>query len=149
MTMALVITLTAALAAPVAAGKTSEGEFRALMETVAAGWNAGDARRAADCFTEDAVYSEPPRKQFYRGRVELFEFFGGKEKPDPPMKMTWHHLAFDEAAQVGFGEYTFQLNNRYHGIVVVRIRDGRIANWREYQYQSPLDWETFVDENRF
>ena len=65
------------------------------------------------------------------------------------MKMTWHHLAFDEATQVGFGEYTFQMNNRYHGIVVVRIRDGRIANWREYQYQSPLDWETFVDENRF
>jgi ketosteroid isomerase-like protein len=141
--------LTAALAAPAAVGKTSEAGFRTLMETVAAGWNAGDARRAADCFTEDAVYSEPPRKQFYRGREALFEFFGGKEKPDPPMKMTWHHLAFDEDAQIGFGEYTFQMNNRYHGIVVVRLRDGRIANWREYQYPSPLDWETFVDDNRF
>lgn len=132
-----------------AAERSSAARFRTLLETVAAGWNAGDARQAADCFTEDAVYSEPPRKQFYRGREALFEFFGGKEKPDPPMKMTWHHLAFDEAAQVGFGEYTFQMNKRYHGVVVVRIRDGRIANWREYQYESPLDWETFVDENRF
>jgi ketosteroid isomerase-like protein len=148
-TVAATIVLAAALAAPAAAGKASEGEFRALMETVAAGWNAGDARRAADCFTEDAVYSEPPRKQFYRGREALFQFFGGKEKPVPPMKMTWHHLAFDEKAQIGFGEYTFQMNNRYHGIVVVRVRDGRIANWREYQYQSPLEWEQFVDENRF
>lgn len=148
MTVALAMILSVALA-PGAGGKTSEREFRTLMETVAAGWNAGDARRAADCFTEDAVYSEPPRKQFYRGREALFEFFGGKEKPDPPMKMTWHHLAFDEAAQIGFGEYTFQMNNRYHGIVVVRVRDGRIANWREYQYPSPLDWETFVDDNRF
>ena len=26
------------------------------------------------------------------------------------MKMTWHHLAFDEESQVGFGEYTFQMN---------------------------------------
>jgi uncharacterized protein (TIGR02246 family) len=148
-TAALTMMLTAALAAPGAAGKTSQGEFRALMEAVAAGWNAGDARRAADCFTEDAVYSEPPRQQFYRGREALFQFFGGKEKPEPPMKMTWHHLAFDETAQIGFGEYTFQMNNRYHGIVVVRVRDGRIANWREYQYRSPLEWEQFVDENRF
>lgn len=135
------------LAAP--GGASSEAQFRTLMETVAAGWNAGDARRAADCFTEDAVYSEPPRKQFYRGREALYEFFGGKEKPDPPMKMTWHHLAFDEEAQIGFGEYTFQMNNRYHGIVVVRLRGGRIANWREYQYQSPLEWQEFVDDNRF
>jgi ketosteroid isomerase-like protein len=146
----LTITLAVALAAAAGPGeRASEKEFRTLMETVAAGWNAGDARRAADCFTEDAVYSEPPRKQFYRGRVALFEFFGGKEKPEPPMRMLWHHLAFDEAAQIGFGEYTFEMNKRYHGIVVVRIRDGRIANWREYQYQSPLDWEQFVDENRF
>ena len=58
-------------------------------------------------------------------RADLPRLFGGKEKPDPPMKMTWH------------------------GIVVVRIRDGRIAHWREYQYQSPLEWEQFVDDNRF
>ncbi len=38
------------------------------METVAAGWNAGDARKAADGFTEDALYLEPPDKQFYAGR---------------------------------------------------------------------------------
>jgi ketosteroid isomerase-like protein len=146
--IAIALTLLAASTVG-AAERTSTARFRTLLETVAAGWNAGDARKAADCFTEDAVYSEPPRKQFYRGREALFEFFGGKEKPDPPMKMTWHHLAFDEAAQVGFGEYTFQMNRRYHGVVVVRIRDGRIANWREYQYESPLDWETFVDDNRF
>jgi uncharacterized protein (TIGR02246 family) len=129
--------------------RVTAARFRELMETVAAGWNAGDARKAADCFTEDALYLEPPDKQFYAGRPALYEFFGGATKPEPPMKMTWHHLAFDEASQVGFGEYTFQMNRRYHGIVVVKIREGKIANWREYQYESRLDWKDFVAKSPF
>ena len=146
--MLLVFALSLAVsAAP--APKVTTAQFRALMETVSAGWNAGDARRAADCFTEDALYLEPPDKQFYAGRGALYEFFGGGTKPDPTMKMTWHHLAFDEVSQVGFGEYTFQMNRRYHGIVVVKIRDGKIANWREYQYESRLDWKDFVAKSPF
>jgi hypothetical protein len=46
----------------VAAGLSAEG-FRRLLDTVAAGWNEGDARRAADCFADDAVYLEPPDRQ--------------------------------------------------------------------------------------
>ena len=37
-----------------AAGLSAKG-FRRLLDTVAAGWNEGDARRAADCFADDAV----------------------------------------------------------------------------------------------
>lgn len=129
--------------------RLTDGEFRLLMRNVADGWNRGDARKAALCFAEDAVYSEPPRKQLYRGRKALFEFFGGDQKPEPPMQMTWHHLVFDEDAQIGTGEYTFQMNQRYHGIVIVRLRDGLIAHWREYQYPSTLSWEEFIGENAF
>lgn len=128
-------------------GGATHGEFRALMERVAAGWNAGDARAAAACFAEDAVYEEPPAKQLHKGRAALLEFFGGDEKL--PMKMRWHHLAFDEATGVGFGEYTFALNRQYHGIVVVKVRDGRIVRWREYQTQSPLPYEEFAKETAF
>jgi ketosteroid isomerase-like protein len=148
--MLLVLALSLAVsAAPAPAPKATTAQFRSLMETVSAGWNAGDARKAADCFTEDALYLEPPDKQFYDGRPALYEFFGGATKPEPPMKMTWHHLAFDESSQVGFGEYTFQMNRRYHGIVVVKVRDGKIANWREYQYESKLDWKDFVAKSPF
>ena len=56
------------------------------------------------------------------------------------MHMQWHHLAFNEKEQVGYGEFTFQMNLRYHGIVTVQIQEGKIANWREYEYQSNLDW---------
>jgi ketosteroid isomerase-like protein len=129
--------------------KITVAEFKNLMRTVAAGWNEGDAKKAADCYTEDALYTEPPDKQVYAGRKALYEFFGGGNKPDPPMRMTWHHLAFDEESQTGFGEYTFQMNNRYHGIVVVKIKNAKISNWREYQYKSELEWREFVKKNDF
>ncbi|HSK87565.1 MAG TPA: nuclear transport factor 2 family protein [Anaerolineales bacterium] len=119
------------------------------MQTVADGWNEGDARKAADCFSEDAIYLEPPDKQLYHGRAELYEFFGGEGGTDTPMKMTWHHLAFNEEEQIGFGEYTFQLHGRYHGIVVVNVEAGLIRHWREYQYRSELDWEEFTSHNPF
>lgn len=128
---------------------TSSVEFERLMQTVAAGWNEGNARKAADCFTEDAIYSEPPNKQFYRGRAALFKFFGGEQGRTAPMKMTWHHLTFNEPAQVGAGEFTFEYVSKVHGMVIVKITGGRISNWREYWYESKLDWEQFIGENKF
>ena len=127
----------------------SEEQFRQLLQRVADGWNEGDAAKAVGCFTEDAVYIEPPDRQVYRGRATLFEFFGGDKKPEPPMRMTWHHMGFNAGEQIGFGEYTFQMNRRYHGVVVVRVRGGKISNWREYQYESALSWEDFTAKNPF
>jgi len=124
-------------------------DFECLMQTVAEGWIEGNAHKAASCFSENAIYVEPPDKQFYHGRAELYEFFGGDAGTHIPMKMIWHHLAFNEGEQVGFGEYTFQLNNRYHGIVVVKLEFGLIKHWREFQYQSELDWEDFTSHNPF
>jgi ketosteroid isomerase-like protein len=124
-------------------------EFEDLLEIIAAAWARGDARLAADCFAEDAVYSEPPDRQLYRGRAELFDFFGGNETSPPQMQMTWHNVVFDEELQIGAGEYTFEGRNRYHGAVLVRVADGQIANWREYQRRSDLTWDEFVGVNRF
>jgi hypothetical protein len=63
------------------------------MKCVADGWNEGNAEKAAGCFAEDAIYLDPPDKQIYRSRKELFEFFGGKEGRKRPMKMVWCDLA--------------------------------------------------------
>ena len=124
-------------------------EFRSLMQTVADGWNEGNARKAANCFTEDAIYTEPPNKQFYRGGESLYGFFGGGEEPAPSMSMVWHHLLFDEQEQIGVGEYTYQGMNRYHGLVIVKVTSGKVSNWREYQYKSDLSWDEFIGINRF
>lgn len=127
----------------------SQAEFRALLQRLADGWNENDARKAAECFTEDAVYTEPPDKQEYRGRPRLYEFFGGDEGRKEPMQMTWRHVAFDAERQIGMGEFTFEYGSKAHGVAVIRVRDGRIANWREYYYESDLSWEAFMKKNPF
>ena len=131
------------------AARPTAAEFRALMTKLADAWNANDAKAAAACFTDDAVYTSPPDARVLRGREALFQFFGGPKGRPRPMKMEWHHLLFDEGQQIGAGEYTFTYQIRTHGMVIVRLRDGRIANWREYERESPADWPTFTASNLF
>jgi len=121
--------------------------FRTLLETIARAWNEGDTAAALACFTDDARYTEPPDTQHYEGRQALFEFFGGDDPP--PMWMAWHTILFDRDQQMGAAEYTFKGANTYHGVVVIRLRDDLIANWREYQVRSDLDWQAFTALNPF
>ncbi|MGA0555405.1 nuclear transport factor 2 family protein [Larkinella sp. VNQ87] len=127
----------------------SRADFLRLMQTVADGLNENNGRKAADCFALDAIYSEPPNKQIYRGRDRIFEFFGGFKGRPKVAQMVWHHLAFDEQTQIGSGEFSLTYDKTVHGMVSVRIRDGLIGNWREYFYQSALDWNGFVLQNPF
>lgn len=121
--------------------------FRRLLRAVAEAWNEGDTKAALACFTEDAKYTEPPDAQHYAGRQALNEFFGGEDPPS--MRMLWHTIVFDEAQQLGAGEYTFHATNTYHGVAMIRLRDDLIANWREYQHRSDLGWEDFTALNPF
>jgi len=121
--------------------------FRRLLETIARAWNEGDTHAVLACFTDDTLYTEPPHTQHYEGRDELYEFFGAEDPP--PMSMAWHTVVFDEAFQMGAAEYTFTGTNTYHRVVVIRLRDDLIANWREYQHRSDLDWEAFTALNPF
>ena len=141
--------MVAIVPAQLVAQKINPGQFEKLMNALAQGWNEGNARKAADCFTQNALYSEPPDKQLYRGRDALFKFFGGHEGRKRSMKMTWHHLVFDERKQIGAGEFTFEYGGKVHGVAMVRIDHGRISHWREYWYQSALDWDEFTRSNPF
>ena len=130
------------------AGELSGEGFQSVMQTVAQGWNRGDAGLAASCFTENAIYSGPPSPA-RRGRKALYDFFGGASGRKRPMHMTWHRLLFDSAQQMGVGDYTFLYEKQTHGLVIVRISNGLIRNWREYEVESNLSWEQFVGDNRF
>jgi len=131
-------------------GKTlTPAEFRDHMKQLADAWNEGDARIAADLFAVDALYGSPPNSRIHEGRQELFEWFGGAHGRPKPMRMEWHHLVFDEEQQIGAGEYTFTYGTRTHGMVLIRFRDRKTANWREYEVESPLDWDEMVGKNNF
>ena len=130
------------------AEKVTNQQFRAVMQTVADGWNRGNAELAASCFAETAVYSAPPGLP-RRGRKALYDFFGGSKGRDLPMHMTWHNLIFDPAQQIGVGEYTFRYKIQTHGLVIVKIEHGLITHWREYEVESNLPWDQFAAENKF
>jgi hypothetical protein len=125
-------------------------EYENLLNTVAKGWNTNNARLAADCFSEDVVYIEPPDLQLYEGRDALFEFFGGEEGRALPMSLEWHHLIFDEQKQVGSGEYTFKYRGRItHGLLIIQIKNGLIHRWREYQVRTEIEFDEFVGKSQF
>jgi uncharacterized protein (TIGR02246 family) len=123
--------------------------FASLLARVADGWNTGAPAEAADCFTVDAVYLEPPNAQHYVGREELSAFFHGEAAEPRAMSMTWHHVAYDPDGSVGFGEYTFSIANGFaaHGVAVVSVRGGQIATWREYQYPSAQPFRDFAGDS--
>ena len=131
-----------------ASSRLTATDFTKLMEKVSAGWNEGNARMAAECFSEDAQYSAPPSRPRI-GRQSLFDYFGGSKGRELPMHMQWHHLVFDSTHQIGMGEYTFKYRIQSHGVVVVKVENGLIKNWREYEVESELPWDEFVGTNRF
>lgn len=127
----------------------TQTEFQNLLDTLARGLNTGNAKLAADCFTEDAKYSSPPDPLIRKGRAALFEYFGGEKGNFQPMSMLWHHAVYDPIAQIGMAEYTFTHQTRTHGVAVIRVVGGKIANWREYGIESRMGWEEMAGENNF
>ena len=127
----------------------TQQEFVRLLRRLADGWNQGNAQQAAECFTQDALYTEPPNKQYYNGRETLYQFFGGANGRAGEMNMVWHHILFDETEQVGAGEFTFTYGSTVHGVTMIKVRDGLISNWREYWYESEPPWEEFTKLNSF
>jgi SnoaL-like domain len=125
-----------------------ESDFRELMNRLADGWSRQNTEQALSCFTENAVYMEPPNIQFYEGHIQLRPYFAALK---PGTFMRFHNLWFDESRQVGAGEYSFGESGATtadHGVVVVELRDRRIAFWREYQQKGPISFDRFLDKNQ-
>ena len=130
-------------------GGITREDFQILLQTLADEWQAGNAQKAVDCFTADAIYVDPPEKQINKGHKALYEYFGGDEGRAGQMKMTWHHLVFDESEQKGMGEFTFEYGSKAHGVTVIKIEQGKISHWREYWYESDLEWDAFTRQIPF
>jgi catechol 2,3-dioxygenase-like lactoylglutathione lyase family enzyme len=114
-------------------------DLRAILDRAAAGWADGDAAAVADCFAADVEYLDPFLYRFTR-RDDLLPFF---EPPPDGHHVTWHTVIWDDEAQTGVVEYTYEGHHRYHGAAVIRLdADGRIALWREWQHlDDALDWD--------
>jgi hypothetical protein len=109
---------------------TSE-QFRDLLDRLAAAWARRDYEAAAAFFAEDVRYADPLHYAF-ADRASLRAFFDADEGAE--QRTDWHFVLFDESRQVGAVEYTYEGSRRYHGTALVRVKDGVITHWREYQH---------------
>jgi hypothetical protein len=118
----------------------TKDQFVTTLESLARAWTARDYETAASFFAEDVRYLDPTR---YRNssKSELLRFFQDDEGCE--QSTVWHNVLFDEERQVGAAEYTYQGTHQYHGVVLIQVRAGRIARWREYQHVSDLGWDDF------
>ncbi len=126
----------------------SDKGFYEVMENLAQGWSTQNTEKALNCFTDDAVYMEPPEVQYYRGHKELRPYF---DALDSNYKMEFHNLWFNEETQSGAGEFTFSYGKDTSdvGIVVVELEKGKINFWREYHKKGPTDFNEFIStENK-
>jgi hypothetical protein len=121
-------------------------EFRDLLHSLADAWSRRDYATARSVFAEDVRYGDPMRYSF-NGRGELRAFFENDEGYD--QRTAWHTIVFDEDQQVGAAEYTYEGTHRYHGTVLIKIENGRISRWREYQHVDPREWEEFSSATAF
>lgn len=121
-------------------------DFVEMLEMISAAWVARDYETAARFFAENIAYADPLNYSF-RNRVELLKFFqadAGFEQ-----KNFWHNIIFDEETQTGAVEYTYEGTHRYHGVALIKVTNGEITHWREYQHVSVLDWTEFCSGTDF
>lgn len=121
-------------------------EFRAVLDELSDGWARRDYAAVAGKFAGDVHYGDPLRYAF-RDRAGLQAFFEADEGHE--QHTTWHTVVFDEAQQAGAAEYKYDGTDRYHSVMLVRVRDGKITHWREYQQVDPRGWEEFVSGTAF
>jgi len=124
----------------------NRNEFEILLKSLADAWSRRDYSSAAKFFTEDIRYGDPTRYSF-SNRMQLQEFFEADEGYD--QKTVWHTIIFDESTQTAAAEYTYEGTYRYHGVVLIRLKDNKIWRWREYQHIDDRDWKTFVSSTMF
>lgn len=118
----------------------NRAEFIEMLEKISLCWRQKDYNRAASFFSHEVRYADPLNYAF-QSRAELLDFFCADEGFE--QKNVWHNFVFDEQTQTGAVEYTYEGTHRYHGVALVKIKNGEITHWREYQHISKLDWEVF------
>jgi SnoaL-like domain len=124
----------------------NRNEFENLLQSLADAWSRRDYNFAANFFDEEVHYGDPLRYSF-SNRMQLQVFFEADEGYE--QKTEWHTIIFDESIQTGAAEYTYEGTYRYHGVVLIRLKDNKIWRWREYQHIDDRDWQTFVSSTTF
>jgi hypothetical protein len=126
----------------------SSAQFELLLQTIRTAWLEGNQAQATACFSANAIYSIPPSHGLV-GRESLSQVFMPGPHKELPTRIEWHHMIYDPALQIGAVEYTVQRRIPTHGVIIIKISNGLICNWRQYAVASDMTWEKFRGMNDF
>jgi len=98
---------------------------RSLLERYVAAWESADLERFVTLLKEDAVYSMPPWREWYRGRGSIAEFFGTVW----PAYRGFRLVPVGANLQSAFALYTLGAEGRWHAhsLQVLSSDKGEIA----------------------
>lgn len=129
--------------------------FEKLIRQVAEGLNEGNAKKAADCFSSDAIFSSPDfnaakvKGFVHQGKDAIYKFFGGDSGRPERANLVWQSWGFDETNQTGFGEYTYRYGAyQGHGVAMIHVKNKAISNWRDYKFEFYSNWHEFLGTNQ-
>lgn len=119
----------------------TKSDFAKMLDELGSAWTRRDYDAVCTAFDANVRYGDPLRYSF-QGLKELRGFFDATTSESE--SCVFHAGVFDEGQQLGAAEYTYRGENQYHGLVLIRIRAGKITHWREYQHVDARNWSDFV-----
>lgn len=115
----------------------AEGEFRALLDQFAEGWNQGDPARMADAFLVEGIFQPGPFEAPLKGRAAILDYWR-----DVPLAQTNVSFRHGEVFAVGpwfATEFRCTYRRRrtgeevdVKGALFCETKDGKIAEMRLY-----------------
>lgn len=118
-------------------------EVAALFERRRQAWLTGDLDGYLACWTDDMVLLTPTRSEPLRGKDAYAEVARHAFATGRPSRLDFHHLAVDGDVVLcefsGEGEREDGSRFAWDGMGRGLLRDGLIAEWREYW--NPADFQ--------
>jgi RNA polymerase sigma-70 factor (ECF subfamily) len=103
----------------------SDARMRTLVERYVDAWERSDVGTLVELLTEDATIAMPPYRTWFAGRDAVATFLA-----ETPFARRWRVLPSHASGQLAFAHYLWSDEAdtyRWHGIEVMGLRDGLIA----------------------
>ena len=114
---------------------------RSLLERYVRAWESADLERFVALLKEDAVYSMPPWREWYRGRSSISDFFGAVW----PAYRGFRLLPVGANLQPAFALYSLGAEGRWnaHSIQLLDLDGGGVFGIT--MFMQPLAQKLFVE----
>lgn len=123
------------------------GVFDRWLDTMGRAWEAGDPDRAAELFTDDAVYYETPFSEPLRGREAIRAYWA--EVPSVQENVSYRHQVVATTDEVGIARWSVSLDRtgssvhaEFDGVFLVTLDSGgRCREFREWWHRTETNQE--------